>query len=434
MVKTDTATGLGLETLNPALSIGDKDLLHFLRADVEGRLPAIISRSPNDPFGLTEHLDVHGAAAEHVYGQLSYISNLFFAGNSDTRHALVKTGRAMLPEVALGEFVRLQLSVSHDEDTGLNSYHLVRNDTGQPDGGFSVLPRPNGKIIIRSDLEDDTDTEKLIQAASKAIAVYAFKLGLEPSVLKSFQHIDHLSSGRMRELSQQVHTEHTFRYKAARRVKHLGKKAAKQAFTLISVPDTVFPEKRILSRRRLAALVLVLPIPGYSEGFFNSPVLRPAVVELGADTLNAVVAESYQPSQTQTYNARNIDLTNAQRLVVGQTKAVSFIESLPESANDVTQTEFGLTAALETGELNGTSPQRVVIKQSLRPDESIRLPISSKLRGRELFFGGTDPDVAKLVSAQAGSSSIVITNISGRILTSTDLSSFWFDSSMKTDN
>ena len=430
----------------------DADLLELLQTPPQSPLPERL-QARYDPLGLVGHEHVHQAAAEQVYGAFSHIAETIASNNPEVRDALVGDDCVELPKVRLGQFNVYGLRRTAVQETGTVFYEFYRDDIGNPDGGFYVVRKPSGSVILtrcepqetagqcEADLEESAPGyADLIHAATAAAVMYAAKTNVPLGSLSDKVDEEHLSDDRIAEFAKEVKRENSLLYKTKRRLGKLASAPVVSVKNVFTVPD---PEEvklgiedpaRIPHKRRIiaaAALTACLvPIPGYSPNM-HTPASVVAVGDV-KDVLSGAFTDAETPppapvaDPNAAYDARHLDLDSSFDLEVGSTVPVPLITG--DVPNAVLQApiiqagEFG-----GGGELAADSPRRVSIKENIAPNQCARIPIAESVQGQTLSFGTLEPAVSRDLTVETSLTALTVCNESDEIVPSGVLSSFVFD-------
>ena len=426
----------------------DAELLALLQMPPGKTLPARIE-AEFDPLGLIRHENIHGAAAEQVYGAFSHVAETLASNDTDIRDELVNGDCVELPKCRIDRFNVFGLRRIHYPETGRVAYELYRDDIGNPDGGFFVTRNADGAVILsrhelngrKPDDESSPEYADLIHQATLAAIVYAKKVGVSLHGLTDKTDEEHLPADRIDQLKKEYKRENSNIYKTKRFLGSVANTPLVLLQKIITVPDAEEvklgmqnPSRRISKARVMAGIALgalVMPVPGVSPNWHT-----PASVVVASDMASTIgdywtsdSTESPTPTTLnpiEVYDSRQIDLDNSFELEIGSTTSVSLIgDELPDPVLTAPVIQAGALSA--NGQLTAESPRRVEILDNIAPNQCSRLPIDQSVQGRTYSFGTLDPMAADALTVQASVTALDVCNTSDEIISSGNLSTFVFD-------
>jgi hypothetical protein len=421
------------EAQHPVRAMSSGELMRWLCPSPEEALRLLPQRvvSDHDPAGLVKHESVHDAIAKKIFHGFSFVCASIAKHDGTVRSALISDGATEFPAERFDRIHSFSVQHSVDHETGRTSYEFFRADGGNDDGGFFVTKGSDDAIIITRDLEaphpENGSYAQLLLLAERSLIAYADFSGISSKVLYDNENTDHLTLEHIREIADQDKYEQTVRARSARAAKKLGRQVATRASRLITTEDTdaPIPGVRKYSKMRIAALALVLPIPGYSSNIGDSSIPRPASIELAADALGAFRDAWPDPAPakldpTVAYDERALDLPGSADVTIGESgQAVPVLQEVPQIPSDIPVVSSSYNTPLAAG-----SPRVVEIDEPLAPQSCVRLPLASSAQNQPLSFAAADSRVAGQFELDVEPEAIYVCNVSGDLVTD---ARFYFD-------
>ncbi len=377
-------------------------------------LPAKIEPNGPDVLGLERHDNIHGEAALRIFNGFSYISELILKNDKSKRGELVgNTESIELPVVSIDDFRSLGLKRTQDTETGRVCFELYRTDIGSEHGGFFAIQNSDGSVILKRDLlneqlidKKDDDYGEIVSTAMFAMIKYGELNNISSSLIKTNYKDEHLGNKKMLELTKQAKKEQKFVHKS---VDKIGKAVCKAGNTvkLVFTKETSNGLERKIAPGRVAVAALLLPIPGLSSGFYETPMPRPASVEIVADSATAIMANMNKPpapDKEAIYEEKQLDIVGAETLQPGSgEQPIQYISEVIKEASD-----FKIT----NDELSGKSPRRVDMAEGLQPGLCNRLGIYSGIQDRDYTLITTNSKMKDKLTVEPSQDSVYVCNIS----------------------
>ena len=351
----------------------------------------------------------------------------------ESSQALVAGDTVELPAMQLSRYHEVAVSRSNDAETGRTIFSLHRTDIGNEQGGFYVQRSHAGDVIITRDIDnpqpEDCTFAQLLMQAERTVEVYADTLSITEAMLRAHENTDHLLPVKITELEERIKREQTIRFRAKRRAQTLGNQALRQVSKLVTEPDedSIIPGRRKLSKVRIAALALTLPLPGYSGTFGDSFVPRPASIAFAGDVTGFVgdmLPEKPEPKPDPVvlYDDERINLPPAEGSIVmnEQGQDVPILTSAPAIPDGVPEIRSYGTSLLE-----GQSPRRVIIDEPLPSRSCVRIGIAPSAQNKSIVFASTDARQAGRVELDVSPEAIYVCNKSDTLIPSGQ--QFYFD-------
>jgi hypothetical protein len=392
-------------------------------------LPARIEPEGNDVLGLERHNNIHGEAAVRIFNGFSYISELILKNDKSKRGELIGNSESIeFPVVSIDDFRSLGLKRTQDTETGRVCFELYRTDIGSEHGGFFAIQNSDGSVILKRDLlneqlidKKDDDYGEIVSTAMFAMIKYGELNNISSSLIKTNYKEEHLSDKKMLELTKQAKKEQKLVHKS---IDKIGKTVCKLGNTvrLVFTKETSNGLERKIAPGRIAVAALLLPIPGLSSGFFESPVPRPASLEIIADSATAIAANMNKPpapDEEAIYDDKQIDITGAEKLQPGSgEQPIQYLSKVNQEASDFT---------IINDELYGQSPRRVDMAEGLQPGLCNRLGIYSGVQDKGYTLVTTNSKMQDKLTVEPNQDSVYVCNVSDGYIESGE-ASLVFDS------
>lgn len=405
----------------------DQELLGLLMQPNRPALPPAI-QAEADPLGLAEFKNPQDAVAEQIFYGFSYICCQIAQNNPHIRAQFANgNGPIEFPIVSVGDFHRFGLRWFDDKE-GRSTYELYRADKGNPNGGFFAIQNTDGSVILTRELGGgctDENYPEMLGAAQKALLIYAVKSNVPLHNINSFAKQDYMNDQTVRLFVEQAKKEQKPYYKTWNQAKSLTGRVGNTVYGIFT--KEVSSGMRKLAIGRIALAAVLLPLPGYSEGLFDSPVLRPASFELAADAGTALIdaaTPEKKPDLEALYDTEQLDLP-AEALVANSERPLAVIAPVDRVGNYEVVDFINTNASL-----HGTSPRRVRLREDLRPNSCQRLAVAPATQSNNLLLATTNSRMSGKLTVESTGAGIFVCNTTKEFIDN-DQADIVFDSSTR---
>lgn len=369
-------------------------------------------------LGLEGVKDPDKVRAERLFNALAYITEKVLDSNPAARQELLNEGDSLeLPELRVDEGIRYGIRYTETSYEGIGAtsrnFCLYRTDSGNSGMGFMIRQIDDDHTIVPLDInaiDDISEPEDMLAEAMNAVLHYGDIININPRVLRRQSEDQHLTYDTLARFTRQASYETTRRFRLQSVAKAAGRYALAQAARLITRegPNGL---GRKMSPYRLVGLALLLPIPGYSSGLFDTSILRPASVELVADAVSLgadLIGSLHQPTAEEVYDAKELDTVGIGVLRSGaEASPIQYAnaQDVPEGA-----VTFGYDTDPDIALLGGTSPRRFNLATSLGPLQCSMVLVDTDSSHSNVSLFTTNPSITGSITVERSGDAVYICN------------------------
>lgn len=375
---------------------------------------------PGDTLGLAEHGHVRAAFATLTYGRFDEVCSDIIVANPIVRKQFMTDDELVeVGTVSVGSLHSFSV-YRHTQTSGGAQYTVSRCDIGTETGGFTIAKKGDGAVILthNNDMRAlDEDSDEYVQALgqiTRFIEVLAAAHNLPVPVTSNAISSEDLKN-RIKRIQKE---ENSLKNKAVRSARPVANIAVKMVTT-----EGKLGERKI-SYKKLAAIALIMVIPGYSERLIDDvPVPRPASVELASATAHALFdSDPPTPQQLATteFRASNANLPDTAYLLdLGTAHDIAVVPDVGESIATYAD-QATVFIGQESAVITSLAPTRITIQGKLSPGECAVLGIDSTVQTGNYGIAGLTQQSIKGLQVSASRENLTICNTSSESIFTDD--------------
>ena len=387
---------------------------------VNGNGPANIPMTfgmRGDTLGLAEHGHVRAALATETYYRFDAVCGDIIIADPATRDdylsgpELVNVGTIRVGQLHV-------FSVHRHEQTDGAQYTVLRTDIGTKTGGFTITRKDTGAIMLTHNGELralDEDSDEYVEAlgqVSRFLEVLAEAHNLPIPTIGAIETNEEFRA-RAKRLQKEENSLKNKALGAARPVAKLAVKAVTSEGQL---------GERKLSYKKIAAIALLMVVPGYSGRLIDAaPIPRPASFELASSAAHALL-DAEPPTAEQAaeaeFRASNTNLPDSAYITeLGTSEDIALVPDVG-TATATYADESTVYVGQKSTVINGLAPVRVSIKGKLSAGDCAVLGIDPAAQTGNYAVAGLTQQAIKDLQVSASREELSICNVSsGSIFT-----------------